>query len=120
MLTLVRQGPRRQAAGSGAQDLDEICIHFQFRRDGKLNNAQQPRGDGCLESLRLVRTSDLLYDLFRYDERIRRQFPEQIQSAFSHDPRRERLENTMDTIGIKPGNSGFIRCNGYKAYNYRL
>lgn len=84
MLTLVRQGPRRQAAGSGAQDLDEICIHFQFRRDGKLNNAQQPRGDGCLESLRLVRTSDLLYDLFRYDERIRRQFTEQIQSAFSH------------------------------------
>src|ERR1700684_3186259 len=53
-------------------------------------------------------------------KRIRRQFTEQIQSAFSHDPRRERLENTMDTIGIKPGNSGFIRCNGHKAYNCRL
>src|SRR6267154_5402556 len=66
---------------SRAQGLDEIRIHFQFRRDRKLNNLQQPRRDGCLESLRLIRTRDLLYDLFRYDERIRMQFSEQIQSA---------------------------------------
>jgi hypothetical protein len=86
--------------------LDQIGIHYQFRRDGKLNNVQQPRGDGGLESLRLVRTSDLLYDLFRYGERIRRQFTEQIQSTntFSHAPRRERLEKVIHGTGIKPGN----------------